>query len=99
MWFEHLDEIHQYADIDMKKRRDIATLRRPSSTGYITFILDETVITEELISEIANALKKPGKQFMQKLEKLLYGHAFALRFFDCIELAKEFILSRTIPHD
>lgn len=50
----------------MKKRRDIATLRRPSSTGYITFILDETVITEKLISEIAYALKKPGKQFMQK---------------------------------
>lgn len=77
MWFEHLDEIHQYADIAMKKRRDIATLRRPSSPGYITFILDETVITEELISEIANAL----------------------RFFDCIEPAKEFILSRTISHD
>ena len=69
MWFEHLDEIHQYADLAMKKRRDIATLRRPSSTGYITFILDEAVITEELISEIAYTLKKPGKQFMQKTEK------------------------------
>lgn len=69
MWFEHLDEIHQYADLAMKKRRDIATLRRPSSPGYITFILDEAVITEELISEIAYALKKPDKQFMQKTEK------------------------------
>lgn len=73
-------------------------------TGYLTFVLDETKITEELIAEIAEALTKPGKQFLRvafvgadgpsckKLKKVLYGHGFAIRFFDGIEPAKEWIL-------
>lgn len=62
------------------------------------------MITEELISEIADVLIKPGKQFMRvafvgadrlscrKLKNLLYGHGFAIKFFDGIEPAKEWIL-------
>ena len=73
--------------------------------GYIAFVLDETMITEELISEIADALIKPGKQFMRaafvgadrlsckELKKLLYGHGFAIQFFDGIEPAKEWLLN------
>lgn len=72
--------------------------------GYIAFVLDETMITEEVILEIADALIKPGKQFMRaafvgadrlsckKLKKLLYGHGFAIQFFDGIEPAKEWLL-------
>ncbi len=72
--------------------------------GYIAFVLDETMITEELISEIADALIKPGKQFMRaafvgadrlsckELKKVLYGHGFAIQFFDGIEPAKEWLL-------
>lgn len=101
-----MDGIYQYTELAIEKlRRDSAIFRRPSSTGYITFVLDETIITEELISEIAAALLKPGKHFMRaafvgadvlsckRLKKLLYGHAFAIRFFDGIEPAKEWLMN------
>lgn len=105
IWFEHLDGIYQYTELAIEKlRADAAIFRRPSSPGYITFVLDETIITEELITEIADALIKPGKQFMhvafvgtdrlshKKLKKLLYGHGFTIKFFDGIEPAKEWLL-------
>lgn len=105
IWFEHLDGIYQYTELAIQKlRTDTALFRRPSSTEYIAFVLDETIITEELISEIADALTKSGKQFMRaafvgtdgltrkKLKKLLYGHGFAIKFFDGIEPAKEWLL-------
>ncbi len=78
--------------------------RRPSAPGYITFVLDETRFTEELITEIADALIAPGKRFMRvafvgvdrlsckRLKKILCGHGFAIRFFDGIEPAKEWLL-------
>ncbi len=106
IWFEHLDGIYQYTELAIEKlRTDTAVFRRPSSPGHIAFVLDETVITEELISEIANALIKPGKNFLRaafvgadgpsckKLKKLLYGHGFAVKFFDGIEPAKEWLLN------
>ena len=105
IWFEHLDGIYQYSELAVQKlRTNTALFRRPSSTEYIAFVLDETIITEELISEIADALTKPGKQFMRaafvgadgftrkRLKKLLYGHGFAIKFFDGIEPAKEWLL-------
>lgn len=105
IWFEHLDGIYQYTELALQKlRTDTPLLRRPSSPGYITFVLDETIVTEELIFEITDVLLKPGKQFMRaafvgadkssckKLKKLLYGHGFAIKFFDGIEPAKEWIL-------
>ena len=105
IWFEHLDGIYQYTELAIQKlRMDTAVFRRPSSPGYIIFVLDETSITEELISEIADALIKPGKQFMRvafagadrlscrKLKKVLYGHSLIIKFFDGIEPAKEWLL-------
>lgn len=105
IWFEHLDGIYQYTQLAIEKlRTDTPIFRRPSAPGYITFVLTETIITDELISEIADALIKPGKQFMRvafvgadrlsnkKLNRLLYGHGFAIRFFGGIEPAKEWLL-------
>lgn len=105
IWFEHLDGIYQYAELAIQKlRADTAVFRRPSAPGYITFVLDETRITEELISEIADALIPPGKRFMRvafvgadrlsckRLKKILCGHGFAIRLFDGIEPAKEWLL-------
>ena len=105
IWFEYLDGIYQYAELAIQKlRADTAVFRRPSALGYITFVLDETRITEELISEIADALIPPGKRFMRvafvgadrlsckRLKKILCGHGFAIRFFDGIEPAKEWLL-------
>ena len=106
IWFEHLDGIYQYTESAIQKlHKDTALFRRPSSPEYITFVLDETIITEELITELENALIKPGKQFMRaafvgadshsrkKLKKVLSGHGFAVAFFDGIEPAKEWILN------
>lgn len=106
IWFEHLDGIYQYTELAIQKlRTDTAAFSRPSSTEYIAFVLDETVITEELIGEIADALIGHGKQFMRaafvgadglsrkKLNRLLYGHGFAINFFDGIEPAKEWLLN------
>ena len=105
IWFEHLDGIYQYTEVAIQKlRMDAAVFRRPSSPGYIAFVLDETWITEELISEIAAALVEPGKRFMRaafvgadglsgkKLKRSLYGHGFAIKFFEGIEPAKEWLL-------
>ncbi len=105
IWFEHLDGIYQYSELAIEKlRSDTPIFRRQSSPGYITFVLSETAITDELISAIAGSLIKPGKQFMRaafvgadgvsskKLKKLLYGHGFAIKFFNGIEPAKEWIL-------
>lgn len=112
IWFEHLDGIYQYTEFAIQKlHTDSAIFRRPSSPGYIAFVLNETIITEELISEIANVLIKPGKQFMRaafvgtdrlfckKLKKLLYGCGFEINFFDGIEPAKEWLLNeRNVPY-
>lgn len=102
IWFEHLDGIYQYSEFAVRKlRADTAVFSRPSSPGHITFVLDETIITEELITEIYDALTGHGKRFMRaafvgadvhsckKLKRLLYGHGFAIGFFDGIEPAKE----------
>ena len=42
IWFEHLDGIYQYTELAIQKlRADTAVFCRPSSPGYITFVLDE----------------------------------------------------------
>jgi len=105
IWFEHLDGIYQYTEFAIKKlHKDATIFRRPSSPGYIAFVLDETTVTDELIREITGTLTEPGKRFMhvafvgadavsrKKLKKQLYGHGFALGFFDGIEPAKEWLL-------
>lgn len=105
IWFEHLDGIYQFTELAIRKlRADTAAFRRPSAPGHIAFVLDETVITEELITETVQSLTTPGKRFLRvafvgadgasrkKLKKLLYGQGFALGFFDGIDPAKEWLL-------
>ena len=104
IWFEHLDGIYQYAELAIEKlRADTIRFRRPSAPGHIAFVLDETIITDALIAEIAEALK-PGKALMRvafvgadavscrKLKSLLSGRGFAIGFFDGIEPAKVWLL-------
>ncbi len=68
IWFEHLDGVDRYTELAVQKlRADAVIFRRPSSSGYIAFVLDETRITDELISEVADALLMPGKQFARGL--------------------------------
>ena len=93
-----------YSTVLIRVRITPVSVRRPSAPGYIAFVLDETLITDELISEIADALLKSEKRFMRiafvgedrlsskKLNKLLQGHGFAIKFFEGIEPAKEWLM-------
>ena len=105
IWFEHLDGIYQYTELAIQKlRADTANFRRPSAPRHIAFVLDETMMTEELVSEIADVLTGSGKQFVRaafvgadgltrrRLRRLFCGHGFAIKFFDGIEPAKEWLL-------
>ena len=107
IWFEHLDGMGSYTELAVQKlRADAVEFRRPSAPGFIAFVLDETVVTEALTAEIAGALLRPGKRFMRAafvgadglsrkmLKKRLDGHGFAIRFFDGIEPAKEWLLGK-----
>lgn len=58
--------MYRYTELAVRKlRADAAEFCRPSSTGHIAFVLDETTVTDELISEIAAALIGSGKRFMR----------------------------------
>ncbi|MGM9681873.1 MAG: hypothetical protein ACI3XR_10270 [Eubacteriales bacterium] len=109
IWFEHLDGIYQYSELAIEKlRMDSPAFHRPSSSAHIAFVLDETVITDELIRQIADELLHTTKHFMRiamigadknaqrKLKKVLSGAGFALKFFDGIDPAKEWLVSEVM---
>ena len=105
IWFEHLDGIYQYTELTLEKLcADSKSFCRPSAPSYIAFVLDETVVTDELILTIAEKLKNSGKQFMRvavvgakgearnNLKKCLRGNGFAVNFFGGIEPAKKWLI-------
>lgn len=107
IWFEHLDGIYRHSELALEKLcADSDFFCRPSAPSYIAFVLDETVVTDELILTIAEKLKNSGKQFMRaafvganrktknNLKKCLDGNGFAFSFFSGIEPAKEWLISR-----
>ena len=60
IWFEHLDRIYQYTELTLEKLcADSKFFCRPSAPSYIAFVLDETVVTDELILTIAENSKIP----------------------------------------
>ena len=53
IWFEHLDGMYQYTELVLEKlKNDSHTFLLLSKPAHIAFILDETLITEQLIDEI-----------------------------------------------
>ena len=107
IWLEHLDGIYQYTKLAIEKLcADSDLFCRPSSPSYVAFVLDETVVTDELILTIAEKLKSSGKQFMRvafigatrktrnNLKKCLDGNGFAVDFFGGIEPAKKWLIGR-----
>ena len=103
--FEHLDGIYQYTELTLEKLcADSKSFCRPSAPSYIAFVLDETVVTDELILTIAENLKNSGKQFMRvavvgakgkainNLKKCLRGNGFAVNFFGGIEPEKKWLI-------
>ena len=109
IWFEHLDGIYGFTELAAEKLcSDSASFRRTSSPSHISFVLDETVVNDELISLIVDLLTKPGKRFMRiafvgadrsvrrKLKKRLSGNDFAIGFSDRIDPAKEWLTNATL---
>ena len=52
IWFEHLDGIYQYTELAIEKlRTDTETFRRPSSLGYIKWVLKFNQMKRGLLQE------------------------------------------------
>ncbi|MGN1445829.1 MAG: hypothetical protein ACI4WV_05985 [Eubacteriales bacterium] len=105
IWFEHLDGMYQYTELAIEKlRMDSPVFHRPSSPAHIAFVLDETVVTDELIRQIADELIHTDKHFLRiamigadkkaqrKLKKALSEGGFAMSFFEGIDPAKEWLV-------
>lgn len=66
IWFEHLDGMYQHTDLVLEKlKNDSDIFLLPSKPANIAFVLDETLITEQLIDEIVRLLCSERKQFMR----------------------------------
>lgn len=109
IWFEHLDGIYGFTGLVVEKlTADMPQFQRPSSPSNIGFVLNETDITDEVISLIAASLLDTKKHFMRvafigadkrtakELKKRLYGHGFGLGFFADFEKAKVWLVSEGI---
>lgn len=105
IWFEHLDGIYGHSEFVIEKlHADREKFLRPSSPAFIGVVLNETIITGEIIAAIADAflntqkiIRKVGfigadKKAKKALGKALKSRRFALGFFDDFELAKEWLV-------
>ena len=107
IWFEHLDGMYQYTELVLHKlREDSKVFLLPSKPGVIGFVLNETVIDQTIVDEIAKTLCQGGKRYMRaafigtdreikkSLKQALDREAdFAVGFFDDMEAAKVWLLS------
>lgn len=105
IWFEHLDGIYANEDLVLEKlRHDRPLFSRPSATSQIGFVLDETTVTDAIITEIADALLHTKKVFSRvcfigadrktekRLRSVLQSRSFALAFICDFEKAKEWLV-------
>ena len=107
IWFEHLDGMYQYTELVLEKlQNDSHTFLLPSKPAHIAFVLDETLITADLIDEIVRLLCSSKKQFMRICfigadgkSKRFIRHAlsgrndFSIAFINDTEKAKEWLIS------
>ncbi|MGM9551586.1 MAG: hypothetical protein ACI3XA_04960 [Clostridia bacterium] len=106
IWFEHLDGMYQYTNLVSEKlKNDSKTFLLPSKPSQIGFVLDETLVTQDLAEEIVNLLLNQEKHFMrvcfigtdgksEKLFRKLIGKksCFAFSFINDFEKAKEWLV-------
>lgn len=107
IWFEHLDGMYQYTDLVLEKlKNDSYIFLLPSKPSQIAFVLDETLITKDIVEKIETLLCDGRKRFMRvcfigtdrKIKKLfrnaLNGKSrFAFSFINDTEQAKEWLVS------
>lgn len=105
IWFEHLDGMYQYTELVLQKlKQDGEKFLLPSKPGLIGFVMDETVIDQRVIDEIADMLCSGQKRYMRvafigtnreikkSLKKALKTSEFMFHFFDDLEAAKEWLV-------
>lgn len=106
IWFEHLDGMYQYTKLVLEKlKNDSHTFLLPSKPAYIAFVLYETLITADLIDQIAHLLCSERKQFTRvcfigtdRKSKRLLRHALlgrtvlSVAFINDMEKAKEWLI-------
>ena len=106
IWFEHLDGIYGYTDLAIEKlERDYKQFGKPSLPSLIAVNLDETYVSDQLITAITEKLMSGSKLFTRvafvgtdlitrrKIKKSLIGAPFALNFINDFEKAKEWLVS------
>ncbi len=99
--------MYQYTELVLEKlKNDSHTFILPSKPSYIAFVLDETMITADLIDEIVHLLCSEKKQFrrvcfigIDRKSKRLLKYAlcnkgiFAVAFINDTEKAKEWLIN------
>lgn len=106
IWCEHLDGIHEYTDLAIEKlQSDYLQFKRPSMPSLIIIDIDETVVTDSLVSEIAKTLLADGKvikrvcivgadrKVKKKLSEALCAAHFVFGFNRDYQKAKEYMVS------
>lgn len=107
IWFEHLDGMYQYTDLVLNKlKNDSHIFLLPSKPSQIGFVLDETLVTKDIVEKTVNLLCGGRKRFMRvcfigtdrKIKKMfcnaLKGKSnFAFSFINDFEKAKEWLVS------
>lgn len=107
IWFEHLDSLYDNADLVLEKlNSDRQIFCRPSCPSMIGFVLDETVITKEIVEAIADVLLNSSKIFLRvcfigsdrkterALRSALLSKTFFLAFINDFEKAKEWFVKQ-----
>lgn len=105
IWFEHLDGLYGNENLVLRKlASDVRLFTKPSSTSYICFVFDETLITERILISVIASILESKKRFMKvafsgldkrsrhKLKRELLGEGFAIGFFHGLEEAKEWLV-------
>lgn len=106
IWFEHLDGMYQFTELVIQKlQNDSKTFLLPSKPSHIGFVLDETLITNDLVNKIVNLLCSEQKKYMRvcfigtdrKIRKMfnnaLYSKSnFTYAFINDFEKAKEWLI-------
>lgn len=105
IWCEHLDSMgNMEAEVIKKFEEDSKTFCRPSVSSYMIINLDETTITQQIVTCIANGITACEKKFMKlafvgvgrteqkQFEKMMKQSGIVISYLKDYEKAKEWVL-------
>ena len=107
IWIEHLDAMYQYTDLVFEKlKNDSHIFLLPSKPSQICFVLDETLVTKDIVEKIVGLLCEGQKRFMRvcfigtdkKIQQMFRGalkgkSSFKISFINDFEKAKEWLVN------